>query len=219
MLGNVKAVIFDMDGTIVDSMWVWDEVDIKFLGKRGIPVHKDLHECINGMSFSETAKYFKKRFNLNDSIIDIKNEWTLLADDYYKNRISLKKGVDDLIKTFFKNNFKLGIGSSSSKHFIEIVLNRFLLKEYFHSIRVSCEVEKGKPYPDVYLKVAEDLLVNPKDCLVFEDSKAGVIAAKSAGMKVYAVADNYSRKDWDEIREIADGFFVSFNDVLSYLPL
>ena len=78
---------------------------------------------------------------------------------------------------------------------------------------------KRKPYPDVYLKVAEDLLVNPKDCLVFEDSKAGVIAAKSAGMKVYAVADNYSRKDWDEIREIADGFFVSFNDVLSYLPL
>ncbi len=219
MLDNIKSIIFDMDGTIVDSMWVWDEVDIKFLGKRGIPVDKDLHKCIDGMSFSETAKYFKKRFNLKDSIVDIKNEWTSLADDYYKNIIPLKKGVDELIKVLFNNNFKLGIGSSSSRHFVEIVLNRFSLKNYFHSIRVSCEVKKGKPHPDVYLKVAEDLQVKPKGCLVFEDSKAGVIAAKRAGMTVYAVADSYSKKDWDEIREIADGFFISFKDVYPYLLL
>jgi HAD superfamily hydrolase (TIGR01549 family) len=136
-----------------------------------------------------------------------------MAENYYKNMIHLKDGAGDLIKKLFYNNIKLGIGSSSSKYFVEIILNKYSLDNFFESIRVSCEVERGKPHPDVYLKVAEDLKVMPEECLVFEDTEAGVIAGKRAGMKVCAIADRYSRKYWHKIRGIADNFIMTFRDI------
>lgn len=213
MFSKVKAVIFDLDGTIVDSMWIWEQIDIDFLGKRGIELPEDLQKAIEGMSFTETAIYFKNRFNLKESIEEIKEEWNAMAYDFYKNRVPLKKGVKEFIEYLKEKGIKLGIGTSNSRELATEVLKTHDILHYFDTIRTSCEVEKGKPHPDVFLKVAEDLKVNPEDCLVFEDTYAGVLAAKRAGMKVFAVADEFSFPYKDEICSLADKYIENFKEI------
>ncbi|WP_427339484.1 HAD family hydrolase [Caloranaerobacter sp. DY30410] len=213
MLNRVKAVIFDLDGTIVDSMWIWEQIDIDFLAKRGIKLPNDLQKAIEGMSFTETAIYFKNRFNLKESIEEIKEEWNAMAYDFYKNRVPLKKGVKEFIEYLKQKGIKLGIGTSNSRELAIEVLKTHNILHYFDTIRTSCEVEKGKPHPDVFLKVAEDLKVDPKDCLVFEDTYAGVLAAKRAGMKVFAVADEFSFPYKNEICSLADKYIEDFKEI------
>lgn len=213
MLENIEAVIFDLDGTLIDSMWVWKEIDIEYLRQKGHELPDDLQHHIEGMSFTETAVYFKERFRLRGTIEEIKREWHSMAEDYYKHKISLKKGVGELLKIMKQRGLKLGIGTSNSQELTKEILTRHQIFHYFDAIATSCEVKKGKPHPDVFLKVAERLNVIPEKCLVFEDTYAGVRAAKSAGMKVVAVEDEASLPNKEEITKIADHYISHFIEI------
>ncbi|WZL71891.1 HAD family phosphatase [Clostridiaceae bacterium 35-E11] len=213
MLKNIAGVIFDLDGTLVDSMWIWEQIDIDYLGKRGIALPNDLQKKIEGMSFTETAHYFKERFAIKESIEEIKLEWTKMAQDYYQNRIPLKKGVLPWLTFLKSQGIKLGIGTSNSRELAEHVIKKHNIMGFFKAIRTSCEVDKGKPYPDIFLKVAEDLGVTPSSCLVFEDTYAGVLAAKRAGMKVIAIADENSIPYKKDIYSLADQYIEGFEEI------
>lgn len=213
MLSSFEAIIFDLDGTLVDSMWVWEKVDIDFLKSRGLDMPPDLQKTVEGMSFKETAQYFKKRFNLPEPIEDIMNQWRLMTIDYYKYSIPLKKGVLDFIFNLKSLKKKLGIGTSNSKELAIEVLKKHDILKFFDTIRTSCEVQNGKPSPDIFIQVAKDLNVEPAKCLVFEDTYAGVLAAKRAGMKVYAVSDDSSLKYKSEIIKIADKYIKTFEEI------
>jgi HAD superfamily hydrolase (TIGR01509 family) len=216
MYKDIKAVIFDIDGTLIDSMWIWKQVDIEFLGKRGIPLPERLQTDIEGMSYSETAIYFKARFNLSESLEEIKEEWRLMAEDYYKCHIKLKSGAKELLKLLYDKGYIIGIATSNSRELVDYMLTNHGISQYFSNIRTSCEVDKGKPHPDVYLKVAEDMDIEPGYCLVFEDTLAGVMAAKSAGMKVIAMADEVSLESKDKLIEMTEGYIHSFDEVMGY---
>ncbi|SHJ77149.1 HAD family hydrolase [Paramaledivibacter caminithermalis] len=213
MLEGIKAVIFDLDGTIVDSMWIWKEIDIKYLAKRGIKLPDGLQKEIEGMSFTETAIYFKKTFSLKETIEEIKEEWNLMAYDFYRNKINLKYGVKEFIELIKSKDIKLGIGTSNSRELALEVLKKHNIYDYFDTIRTSCEVEKGKPHPHIFLKVAEDLGVKPQDCIVFEDTYAGVLAAKRAGMRVIAISDELSLPYKKEICDLAENYIEDYIDI------
>lgn len=213
MFENIKAVIFDMDGTLIDSMGVWGEVDRDFLLKRQIPVPDDVQTLIEGMSFSETAAHFKERFNLSESVEEIMDEWIQMTREYYGERIPLKPGAGKLVQYLAEKGYKIGLGTSGQRQLVNLALKRHGLAQYFDSIRTSCEVGRGKPYPDVFLKVAEDLGVRPEQCLVFEDTLAGVMAGKRAGMCVIAVHDPHSAPALDEILKTADGYIMDFEEI------
>lgn len=213
MLNNIDAVIFDLDGTLVDSMWMWKEIDVEYLSKYGIEVPSDLQQAVEGMSFSETAQYFKERFNLPDPVDVIKVEWNQMAWDKYGNEVPLKKGVIEFLEELRSRGIKTGIATSNSRELVNHVLKSLNITEYFDSVRTSCEAKKGKPAPDIYLLVADDLQVDPKNCLVFEDLALGVMAGKSAGMSVCAVFDPYSEDDKDRKRELADYYIDTYFDI------
>lgn len=213
MLNNIEAVIFDLDGTLVDSMWMWKEIDAEYLSKYGIDVPSDLQQAVEGMSFSETAQYFKERFNLPDPVDVIKAEWNQIAWDKYGNEVPLKKGVIEFLDELRSRGIKTGIATSNSRELVNHVLKSLNITEYFDSVRTSCEAKKGKPAPDIYLLVADDLQVDPKNCLVFEDLALGVMAGKSAGMSVCAVFDPYSEDDKDRKRELADYYIDTYFDI------
>lgn len=210
MLQNIEAVIFDLDGTLIDSMWLWKAIDIAYLGRFGIELPETLQDEIEGMSFSETAAYFKERFNLIDSTQQIKADWNEMAGSYYREQVTLKNGVMELLEYLKAKDIKMGIATSNSKELVMQIIERFDIGHYFFTIRTSCEVEKGKPAPDVYLKVAEDLAVNPSSCLVFEDVMNGVKAGRNAGMKVCAVYDEFSKGIKDQLVELADYYIHDF---------
>ncbi|MCT4596400.1 MAG: HAD family phosphatase [Vallitalea sp.] len=213
MLNDIKAVIFDLDGTLIDSMWLWESIDIEYLGRYNIELPDTLQSDIEGMSFTETAQYFKDRFNIADSIDKIKSDWNDMAWEYYKHQVELKDGVLEFLNYLQENNIPIGIGTSNSKELVELIINKYNISHYFTSIRTSCEVNKGKPYPDIFLKVAEDLNVKAEDCIVFEDVPNGIIAGKKAGMKVCAIYDEFSEAMDKEKKELADFYIMNYNEL------
>ncbi len=194
-------------------MWVWYKIDVEFLKKRNIKLPDDLQREIEGMSFTETADYFKKRFQLVESIEEIKAEWDEMTFKYYKEEIFLKEGVEELLNFLKSKNIKIGMGTSNVRERTIEILQKYNILDYFETIRTSCEVGKGKPHPDVFLMAAKDMKLNPEECLVFEDTYAGVLAAKRAGMKVFAVADDLSLPYKGEISEIADKYIDSLVEI------
>lgn len=210
---DCKAVIFDLDGTLVDSMWMWKAIDIEYLKKFNKEFPEDLQDCVQGMSFTETAQYFKDRFEIDASIDEIKEDWNKMAWDKYAKEVPLKQGVKQLLDFLKDAHIKIGIATSNSRELVELVTKSLGIDGYFDSIRTSCEVKKGKPSPDIYLLVAQDLAVKPEKCLVFEDVVHGVMAGKSAGMRVCAVYDAASENETERKKELADYYIESFEEL------
>ncbi len=218
-LQDHDAVIFDMDGTLVDSMWMWKEVDIEYLKRYGITTPKDpqqintIQKEIEGMSFTETAIYFKEKFQISDSLEQIKKDWNDMAYEMYCTRVPYKKGALKFLKYCKAHGKKLGVATSNSRELVDAVGKILHFDEYFDCIMTSCEAKKGKPAPDVYLAVAERLQVEPSRCLVFEDIPAGIKAGNAAGMTVIAIEDDYSRDMKQEKIELAKYFINDYEDL------
>lgn len=213
IMEDIEAVIFDLDGTLVNSMWMWGAIDIEYLGRFGIEKPKHLQEDIGGMSFGETAAYFKETFHIPDSIEQIKDDWNRMAWDKYLHEVPLKCGAGTFLETCQAKGIKLGIATSNSRQLVENVISAHGLHAHFDCIMTACEVEKGKPAPDIYLAVAKELNVEPGHCLVFEDIVPGIMAGKNAGMKVCAVYDEYSAKQDQEKSKLADYYIHDYTEV------
>ncbi len=212
MLQDIDAVIFDMDGSLVDSMWIWKSIDAEYLGRYGIPLPETLQSEIEGMSFSETAAYFKEHFLIPDSLEEIQADWNRMAWDKYMYEVPLKQGIPEFLKGCKENGIKLGIATSNSRELVEALAGVHNLREYFTSIVTGCDVDRGKPFPDIYLKVAKQLEVSPDRCLVFEDIVPGILAGRNAGMHVCAVEDAYSIDSRDKKRQLADYYIEDYRE-------
>ena len=210
----IEAVIFDLDGSMVDSMWMWRAIDIEYLGRFGIALPENLQACIEGMSFSETAVYFKERFDLPDDLDTIKADWNRMAWDKYTYEVPVKDGVTELLEYCMDHGIKVGIATSNSRELVENVVKARHLDHYFDCIMTGCDVAKGKPAPDIYLAVARELGVSPENCLVFEDIIPGIQAGKAAGMRVCAVYDKYSEHQDAEKRTLADYYTYHFKELM-----
>lgn len=214
MLENIKAVLFDMDGTLIDSIWIWGEIDIEYLGKHGYEVPQGLQQIIEGMSFSECAAYFKERFQIPDSVEAIKAEWVERAKDKYANEVPLKPGAKRFLKYLKEQGIPMGIATSSSRELLNTAMEALGLSYYMDYCITSCEVGAGKPAPDIYLKVAGELGAAPEECLIFEDTPTGMQAGVNAGSRVCAVADTFSQSRKDLIFQLADYYIESYDEIL-----
>lgn len=213
LLKQKKAVIFDLDGTLVDSMWMWHQIDIEYLGRYGYQCPPDLQRKIEGMSFSETAVYFKEQFRIPDSLDQIKQAWIDMSIEKYRCQVPLKKGAGQFLEYLKASGIRMGIATSNGRDMVDAVLNSLKIGSYFQVITTACEVAAGKPAPDIYLKVAKDLSAAPEECMVFEDVPAGIMAGKAAGMVVCAVEDSYSAGMRAEKTELADYFIEDYEEL------
>ena len=214
MLKNIDAIIFDIDGTLCDSMGVWTEVDDIFLKKYHLTEPEGFHEGMEGKSYSETADYFLELFpELPHTRQQLEDEWHEMVYDIYTKEMSLKKGAYEFIVEMKKIGIKLGIATSNSRDLAVGLLKSNGIWEYLDSVWTSDEANAGKPAPDVYLKVAESLGVKPERCLVFEDVPKGILAGKNAGMKVCAIEDGFSKPQESLKRQLADYYIQDYDDI------
>ena len=214
MLTNKRAVLFDLDGTLVDSMWMWKKIDIEYLGQYGYDVPEGLAVEIEGMSFSETAEYFKKRFQIPEPVESIKARWNEMAYDKYCHEVPLKAGAKNFLEYLKSNDIQTGIATSNSRELAEAVLDAHGITHMFDVILTSCDAKAGKPAPDVYLLAAKRVAVAPHQCLVFEDVPMGILAGKNAGMEVCAVSDEFSKHQESQKKKLADYYIQNYNEVL-----
>lgn len=209
MFDKYKGIIFDLDGTLIDSLDLWSEIDKAFFKKRNIVIDRDLYPEVKGKSYTETVRYLKKTFNLEESIKQLKKERNLLAEKFYK-KVKLKKDVLKVLKYFKKNNKKIGIATSNSRHLANTALKNLEIKKYFTVLVTSCDVKKGKPSPDVFLKAAKELKIAPSECLAFEDSIDGIKAANSANIDVIAVYDKKQKKYEKELKKLSNYYIYNY---------
>lgn len=208
----MKAYIFDLDGTLLDSMKLWERIDIDFLTARGIEIPPDYLDALCSLSFPEAAAYTIERFCLPDSAEALLAEWNSRAAYAYGNTIPMKLYAKQYLKSLKKLGAKLAIATSLPKALFAPALTQHGIEHYFDAICSTDEAGHGKTRPDVFLLAANRLGVPPEDCVLFEDILQAVQSGKTAGMTVYGVFDQASRDDWEEIAQTADGVLYDFGN-------
>ena len=195
-------------------MWMWPDIDREYLKRFGIEYDDNLKNEIDGISFHETAVYFKNKFGISDSVEKICKDWEDMAYDKYKYEVKEKPGCKKFLEHLRSKGIRMGIATSNNRSMVDVVLESLNMKGFFEVITTSDEVKRGKPAPDVYLTTANLLNVEPKNCLVFEDVVAGIMAGKSAGMKVCAIEDDFTKEVRQKKKELSDYYIVDYSELI-----
>jgi HAD superfamily hydrolase (TIGR01509 family) len=185
-MAQIDAVIFDLDGVLVDTEHVWDDARKELARERGRPWPEDASRAMMGMSSPEWSRYMHKVIGLPEPPEEISAEVVRRLQDIYRRELPLFDGAVSAVERLAKP-WPLGLASSSNRELIDLVLELAGLAEYFKATVSSEEVPRGKPAPDVYLEAARRLGVDPKRCAAVEDSENGIRSAKAAGMRVLAI--------------------------------
>ncbi len=214
-MADIRAAIFDFDGTLADSMYVWEKVDKDFLSKRGIPVTAEYTDNVRSMFFETAAVYTKSKYNLPESVDEIMNIWLRMAHKEYARNVKVKKDALRYLKELKLRGIMLGMATSSNPYLLMPCLENNGMDGLFDCICYTSEVGMNKSNPEIYIYTAKKLGVRPEECVVFEDIIEGLNSAKSAGMKTVAVYDKSNEAYIDEIKASADKFILSYSEMIS----
>lgn len=213
-LKNIEGAVFDLDGTLLDSSWVWEKVDEKFLDDRGFQVPDDYVDEISPLGAERAAVYTIERFGLNEDKDDIVREWIEMAKKEYATEVVCKPYAKEFLEELQKLNIKMAVATSSDRELFMKTLEREGILKYFQKIVTVDEVERGKGYPDIYEEAARRIKVNPHKCLVFEDILAGVTGASLGEFNVVAVFDEKSKHNWEKIKSISKYSINDYKELL-----
>ncbi len=192
----IKAVIFDMDGLLIDSEPLWEEAEMRVFSKIGVPLTREMTKQTMGLRIDEVVQHWYGRYPWNGPTQqEVQEGIVAKVIELVRVKGESKKGAKQIVKFFTDNNLPIAIASSSQTEIINAVLERIGIRDAFTVICSAEHEPYGKPHPGVYITTAEKLGVLPQDCLAFEDSPNGVLSAKAAKMKCVAVPDEKMRGD------------------------
>lgn len=182
----IEAVVFDLDGLLLDTEQVWDEVRETLTRERGGRWHDRAQADMMGMSSTEWSRYMHDELGLSEQPEELNRLVVERMEERYRERLPVVDGAADAVRRL-ADRWPLGLASSSNRPLIDLALERMGVADLFQATVSSEEVERGKPAPDVYLEAARRLGVRPRDTAAIEDSASGIRSAKAAGMRVVAI--------------------------------
>lgn len=197
---KIQAVIFDVDGVLFDSMWMWDELDEKYLRSLGLEMREETTKAVSKMSFEEAADYLRVEYRLDLTVEEIVGQIQDMVRNFYYQEVTLKAGVRRMLENLARRGIPAVIASASDLDMLEHALTRCQIRPMIKKVFTCSEVGAGKTRPDVFLAAAEYLGVQPEHCLIVEDSLHAIKTAIQAGFVTAGVYDESSRLEQDDIR-------------------
>jgi len=213
----IAGVIFDIDGTVLDSMSIWDKAAEMFLNSMGIEVEKGLGKIMFPMTMTNGAKFLKDRYLLDMDVDAIIAGINHTIEDFYYYQVQLKEGVEQFLKDMKQTGIKIVGATSSDRQVVETALERLDVMGFFERLFTCTEIGAGKGKPDIYLSAAEYMKTLPKDTWVFEDALYAIQTAKNAGFRTVGVFDAYSIVNSDEIKKISDIYLKKLDNFKLFL--
>lgn len=208
-----KALIFDLDGTLLDSMYAWDTVGLEYLKLKSIDHNSsDLLSLFRSMSVEDAARYFTAELGLKLSMQQICDEINALIEEKYKFEIQPKEGVPEFLLQ--NKDRKMCIATATDRHLAEFALKRLGLEKYFEFIITSAEAGCGKHEPDIFIKAAGRLGLEPEDCIVLEDALHAIKSAKLGGFYTVGIYEKCFESEQEEIKSIVDQYVCNLSEVI-----
>jgi HAD superfamily hydrolase (TIGR01509 family) len=207
----MKAVIFDVDGTLFDSMPFWDDAGKLFLESVGIYAKEDLSHTLLSMTMKEGAEYLIKNYVPQMTIDEVLQGIIDVMNDAYRNKISLKKGAAQLLKRLKENNIPVVIATATDRTLLEAALDRLEIFDFIDKIFTCSECNTTKSVPDIYLNACDWLDTSPEETVVFEDTLQAISTVSASNFITVAVKDQSSIHHQVQIKEKADLFIEDFN--------
>ena len=210
---KIKGAIFDLDGVLLDSMFIWDTLGETYLKSQGIKPREDVREILRPMSLFQAAEYFRDEYGIIESIQAIIDGINRLVEHFYFDLAETKPGVIDFLDKLRKNNVKMCITTATDRFMVDAALKRNGIEYYFDKIFTCTEVGHGKDEPDIYYQALDFLGMTKREVFVFEDALYAIKTAKKAGFSVVAVNDSTAQGQQTEIKKLADVYIATFQDM------
>ena len=204
-----KGAIFDIDGTLLDSMPIWDNVAVIYLESRGVKPRPGLNDELLKLGGHEIPQYFRVEYGIKESVDEIKHAIQSLLEDFYHNAAPLKDGVISLLEELSSDGVKMCVATATDRYLIKPALERCGIIDFFERIFTCGEEKTSKNNPDIYIRAAKFLGTGISDTIVFEDALYAIKSAKKAGFAVAGVYDLAFLENQDEIKGICDYYFES----------
>lgn len=211
---NIKLFLFDLDGTILDSLKIWNDIDLLFFKNHNLIMGEDYHIAIAPLTLEETATYTKNTYKLDIDEEQIMKEWSDLAIKEYAENVNLKKGVKEFLDYLKNKNVHLAIATSCNEEMFKPCLERYGIVSYFEHFYTSQNLKINKSNANFFKEILNEYKIEPDQILFFEDSLASMKCAKSLGFNVVAVMDKKWEKQKEEIIAFSDDQIEDFSQFI-----
>ena len=213
---NIKGVIFDLDGTILDSMHIWSDIGLLFLKNKGIEAPEGIEDEFVKMSMVQAAEYYIKNIDPTATVMDIVNEVNSLVQGFYFNEVIKKDGVEDFLKFLKSKDVKMCIATATDKHLVEKALERNGILEYFSEIFTCSSVGAGKDTPVIY-DVALEFLGTPKEhTYIFEDALYAIETANKAGYNILGIKDVSEKANPEDVKKLCNYYINDYSEIYKF---
>ena len=207
----IKGAIFDLDGTLLDSMFIWDTIGEEYLRSLGKEPHEDLKETFMTLTLEEAAEYYREHYGVTLSVKEIVDGVNVMVEQTYRTKVTLKPGIAEYLAWLKENGVRMCVATATDRYLVEETLERLGVRHYFSEIFTCAEVGFGKDKPVIYQKALEHLETEKRDTYVFEDMLFALNTAKTDGFPTVGVYDRHEEYQ-DELKELSDYYVLDFTD-------
>lgn len=213
---NIQGVIFDLDGTILDSMYIWSEIGLKFLKLKGITPPPGAEDEFITMSLVQAAEYYIEHFDNTETVEGVVNCINSLVTDFYFNEVLKKEGITEFLDFLKSKNIKMCVATATDKYLVEKALKRNGILQYFSEIFTCTSVGAGKDTPVIYDKALEHLGTDKDYTLVFEDALYAIKTAHGAGYRVVGIQDVSEKANEETVKEHCEIYIKNYSEIYDY---